>query len=135
MLSPRHSLRIFLVLIVAAPLLPQTAPGEHLVSTSDLHLAARSVSQARQANLVKMEKFLSTRPAKDALRTLKIDPVQVTQKLSVLTDEELSRLAARSENIQNVAAGDVTKKTVLKYVIVGAAAAVIIALVVTHKAT
>jgi hypothetical protein len=86
--------------------------------------------------VAQIEKFLLTGPARQAMSALKVDSEQVTHKLSSLSDDELARLAAQSEKIQSdIAAGDVTKKTLLKYVIVGAAAVVVIALVLTHNVT
>jgi hypothetical protein len=138
LLSLRQLLSVVLMTALAAvPSLAQPADdGDHLVSRPDLHRAARGAVQARQDSVAQIEKFLLTGPARQAMSALHVDSGQVTHKLSSLTDDELARLAAQSEKIQSdIAAGDVTKKTLLKYVIVGAAAVVVIALVLTHNVT
>jgi hypothetical protein len=137
-LSLRQLLSLVLTMtLVAAPSLAQASDnGDHLVSLPALHRATRAAAEARLHSVAQIQKFLLTGAARDAMSALKVDSVQVTQKLALLSDDELARLAAQSEKIQSdIAAGDVTRKTLLKYVIVGAAAAVIIALVLTHTAT
>ena len=59
-----------------------------------------AAAQARQSNLAKLEKFLSTEPARKVLKTAKLDSALVTHAISALSDEELSRLAIQSERIQ-----------------------------------
>jgi hypothetical protein len=137
-LSLRQLLSLVLMTALAAvPSLAQPADdGDHLVSQPDLYRAARAAVQARQHSVAQIEKFLLTGPARQAMSALKVDSEQVTHKLASLSDDELARLAAQSEKIQSdIAGGDVTKKTLLKYVIVGAAAVVVIALVLTHNVT
>jgi hypothetical protein len=115
--------------------LPQTA-AEHIVSVGDLHQSIRAAALARQSNLAKIETFLSTEPARRVLKAAKLDSAQVTQAISVLSDEELSRLAIQSERIQNdVVAGEGGKQRLLKYVVIGAATTVLIWVIVSHRAT
>jgi hypothetical protein len=65
-----------------------------------------------------------------------LDSAQVTQAISTLSDEELSRLAAQSESIQHdVVAGEGGKQRLLKYVILGAATTILIWVIVSHRAT
>jgi len=132
----RQSLSLLLLFTLGVvPVLPQTA-ADHIVSVGDLHQSIRAAAQARQSNLAKLEKFLSTEPARKVLMAVKLDSAQVTQAISALSDEELSRLATQSENIQNdVVAGEGGKQRLLKYVILGAAATMLIWVIVSHRAT
>jgi len=134
----RQSLSLVLLFTLGvAPALPQSAPApDHIVSAPDLHHSIRGAAQARQNNLAKVEKFLSTEAAKEALKAVKMDSAQIIQAVSVLSDEELSRLAVQSEKIQNdVAAGEVGKRQLLKYTIIGAATTILIWMIVSHRAT
>jgi len=132
----RQSLSLLLLFTLGVvPVLPQTA-ADHIVSVSDLHQSIRAAAQARQSNLAKLEKFLSTESARKVLMAVKLDSAQVTQAISALSDEELFRLATQSERIQNdVVAGEGGKQRLLKYVILGAATTILIWVIVTHRAT
>jgi len=132
----RQSLSLLLLFTLGVvPVLPQTA-ADHIVSVGDLHQSIRAAALARQSNLAKLEKFLSTEPARKVLMAVKLDSAQVTQAISALSDEELSRLATQSERIQSdVVAGEGGKQRLLKYVILGAATTILIWVIVSHRAT
>jgi hypothetical protein len=132
----RQSLSLLLLFTLGVvPVLPQTA-ADHIVSVGDLHQSIRAAALSRQSNLAKLEKFLSTEPARKVLMAVKLDSAQVTQAISALSDEELSRLATQSERIQNdVVAGEGGKQRLLKYVILGAATTILIWVIVSHRAT
>jgi len=126
---------LLLFTLGVVPALPQTA-ADHIVSAGDIHQSLRAAALARQSNVAKLEKFLSTEPARKVLMAVKLDSAQVTQAISALSDEELSRLATQSENIQNdVVAGEGGKQRLLKYVILGAATTILIWVIVSHRAT
>ena len=128
---------LLLFTLGVVPVLPQTAPGtDHIVSIGDLHQSIRDAALIRQKNIAKIEKFLSTEPARKLLKTAKLDSAQVTHAIAELSDEELSRLATQSEKIQNdVVAGEGGKQRLAKYLILGAATTVLIWVIVTHRAT
>ncbi|HXI38551.1 MAG TPA: hypothetical protein VNH83_01165 [Bryobacteraceae bacterium] len=117
------------------PALPQTA-ADHIVSVGDFHQSIRSAALARQSNVAKLEKFLSTEPARKVLQAVKLDSAQVTLAISNLSDEELSRLAVQSERIQHdVVAGEGGKQRLIKYVVIGAATTVLLWVILSHRAT
>ena len=132
----RQSLCLLLLFTVGVvPALPQTA-ADHIVSVGDVHQSISAAALSRQMNLAKLEKFLSTEPARKVLMAVKLDSVQVTQAISALSDEELSRLATQSERIQSdVLAGEGGKQRLLKYAILGAATTILIWVIVSHRAT
>ena len=134
----RQFLSVLLLLTLGVcPVWSQSAAvADHIVSAPALHRAVREAAQVRQTNLAKIDKFLGTEPAKQALSGLKLDSAQVSQAASVLTDEELSRLAAQAEKLQgDVAAGEIGKRQVVKYAVLGAATAIIVWLIASHRAT
>lgn len=114
------------------PLLPQTTQ-DHIVTAPDLHQAVRSATQSRQDNLAKLDKFFASEPARKALETVKMDPVKVSRSLTLLSDEELANLAARSDQMQrDVAAGSLTN-TQITYILIALATAVIILVIVAAR--
>jgi hypothetical protein len=134
----RPSLSLLLLFTLSVlPVLPQSSrAADHVVSVGDLHQSILAVAQARQTNLAKIERFLATEPAREALRAMKVDSAQITQAISVLSDEELSRLAVQSDKIQkDVTAGELRKGQLVKYVVLAAATTLLIWVIVTHRAT
>jgi len=134
MFSRSRQLLITLILSTLAvlPLLSQTT-SDHIVPARDLHQAVRAASQARQDHLTKLDKFFSTEPARKALETVKLDPAKVSQALALLSDDELARLAAQSEKIQqDVAAGSLSNQQIT-YILIALGTAVIILVIVAAR--
>ena len=131
----RQSLIMLVLLPVGIlPLASQTTSGgDHVVPAPVLHQAVRAASQARQDNLAKLDRFFSSEPAKKAFATAKLDSARVSQALSLLSDEELARLASQSDKVQNdVAAGALTNQQIT-YILIALATAVIILVIVAAR--
>ena len=113
------------------PASPQTATKEdHIVSGPELHQAVRAAASTRETNLAKIDKLFSTEAAKNAFRTVKFDPAKVSHAIAQLSDEEVAKLAARSEKLQNdLAAGALTNQQIT-YILIALATAVIILVLV-----
>ena len=128
---------VLLFTLAVFPALPQAAPGQdHIVSSDALHQAVRATAEARQGNLTKIEQFLATEGARQALKKVDLDPVRITKAVSVFSDEELARLAALTDKVQNdVTAGESAHRQILKYAIIAAATSILIWVIVTHRAT
>jgi hypothetical protein len=131
----RQSLIVLVLLFVGIlPLASQTTSGgDHVVPAPDLHQAVRAASQVRQDNLGKLDKFFTSEPAKKAFAAMKLDSARVSQAVSLLSDEELARLASQSDKIQNdVAAGALTNQQIT-YILIALATAVIILVIVAAR--
>jgi hypothetical protein len=134
MFSRFRPLLITLILsaLAALPLISQTT-SDHIVPAPDLHQAVRAAAQARQDHLTKLDKFFSSEPARKAFETMKLDPAKVSQALAFLSDDELARLAAQSEKIQqDVAAGALTNQQIT-YILIALGTAVIILVIVAAR--
>ena len=82
-------------------LLPSEALAQsHVVSPADLQKEMVKSTQARQHNLDTVRQFLSTPMAEKALKSAKMDPVQVKTAVSSLNDEDLAQLAVRADKAQ-----------------------------------
>ncbi len=105
---------------------------DHVVSESDLRAEVRGAAEARQANVARVQAFLASDAAQEALRSLKLDPARMQKAIPVLGDEELARLAARIDQ-ENFAAGGLTlSNTQVTYLILAIAVVVIVAILATR---
>ena len=86
----------------------------HVVSPADLQKAAVAATQARQRNIETIRQFLSTPAAEKAMQSLHINPAQVTQAVSSMSDEELANLAQRANKAQaDFAAGNLSDRDLI----------------------
>jgi hypothetical protein len=129
----RHLLiTLILSMLAALPLMSQTT-SDHIVPPKDLHQAVRAAAQARQDHLTKLDKFFASEPARKSFETVKLDPAKVSQALTLLSDEDLARLAAQSEKLQkDVAAGALTNQQIT-YILIALGTAVIILVIVAAR--
>lgn len=115
----------FLVALIGLPsvLSAQT----HVVNPADLQKEVVAATGARQRNVETVTGFLSsTKQAQRVLGSVGIDPAQVKTAVSSLNDQELARLAARSEIAQaDFAAGTISDRDLL-LILVGIAALILI---------
>ncbi len=103
---------------------------EHVIGTAELHQAIAAVSKSRQQNLTKVQEFFSTNSTRRALQSAKIDIEKVKQVIPLLDDEELARLAAQTEKIQNDIAGGALTNQQITYIIIALATAVVILIII-----
>jgi hypothetical protein len=96
------------------------------VTPADLQKEAVASTRARQHNLETVNRFLSSPASEKVLGTAGIDPAQLKTAVSALSDEELARLAARSEKAQaDFAAGRMSDRDLL-LILLGIAALILI---------
>lgn len=122
-----------LALVLGASLFStQTLLAEdHLVSPSDMQQDMHAASQVRQQNEQQLRSFLSTAEAQRAIKAAKMDPQQVTNAVGQLSNDDLSRLAARSAAAQkDFAAGRIDDHDLL--VILVCVAVLILVVVAVH---
>ena len=86
----------------------------HVVSPAELQRAAVAATTARQHNLETINGLLSSPEVEKAFVGTGIDPAQVQTAISALNDQELARLAARSEKVRaDFAAGTLSERDLL----------------------
>src|SRR5262249_18760866 len=101
-----------LVFVFAVPqsLVAQT----HVVSPSELQNAIVASTQARNRNMETIREFLSSSAAEKALQSAHMDPTQVKQAISSLSDQELAQLASRASKAQaDFAAGNLNERDLI----------------------
>ncbi len=84
---------------VPRSLIAQAVP--HVVSSTDLEKATADASTTRQQNLDSLNRFLSSDQARRAMQSARINPQQVKNAVTGLTDEELAQLASRANKAQS----------------------------------
>src|SRR5690242_5813878 len=76
---------------------PQHAAAQqHVVPLSELYGSVRSAGEIRARNAADIQRVLSLPAARDALQKASLDEGRVQLAMSVLSDQELSRLAERA---------------------------------------
>jgi len=110
----RGSVACVLITIFAVPGNLMAEAGAHLVSPADLQKAAVNASQTRQHNLETLRTFLSSERAQKALKSANMDPQQVKNAVSSLSDADLAQLAARADKAQtDFAAGNFSDRDLI----------------------
>lgn len=109
---------------------PAVMPAqEHVVSPSELRRDVREASKSRQENASRLRRFLGSDTARNAVGAAKLDAGRIDRAIAALSDEELARLASKSQQIENdFAAGRLTSSQVT-YIILGAILIIVIAIV------
>jgi hypothetical protein len=106
------------------PITAQTA--DHLVSPGDLNKAAQDATHVRQQNIDTLRGFLSSPKAEKTLEQAHMNPVEVQNAVSGLSDQELAQLASRASKAQNeFAAGSMSDRDLL-LILVGIAVIILI---------
>lgn len=116
----RYSLDCFAVFVLsfllASPpsLFAQGLAQDHVVSPAEIQKDLAASSQTRERNQEQIIRFLSTRQAREAMRSAHVDYVQVTNAVSMLSNAEMAQLAARSNQAQkDFAAGTISNHDLL----------------------
>lgn len=103
---------------------------KHVVSPADVQKDVVAASRAREAQLEKVDKFFSSEMAQKALKSARIDSGKLQRAVRALDEDELARLAARTDKVQqDFAAGALTNQEIT-YILIALATAVIIIVIV-----
>jgi len=100
-------------------------PG-HVVNPADLSKAAVESSRARQNNLQTLKEFVSSAKAQQALKSSHMNPEQVKNAVSGLSDGELAQLASRVQKAQSDFAAGVLSDRDLIVILVAIAVLILI---------
>jgi hypothetical protein len=95
-----------------------------------LQQAIKDAAQTRQKNRKDVESFFSSEPARKALKAGKVDYQKVQTAVATLSPDELARLAARTNHLQQDFAGGVLDSQQMTYAIIALATAVLVLIIV-----
>jgi hypothetical protein len=126
----REGLTFLTILLLVAPFL---FAGDHLVSSAELHQQLLGAAQARQSDTAKIERFLSYEPVQKVMKATGMDESKVRQAVSMLSDEELARLAARANKVENDFAAGALNNQEITYILIALGTAVVILVIVAAR--
>ncbi len=106
---------------------------EHVVSTKDLHRDIVAAARTQETNLAKVQKFFSTDLARKALKSANLPYEKVQNAVSTLNDEELARLAARTDKVEAEFAAGTLSNQQITYIVIALATAVIVLILVAAR--
>jgi len=92
-------LMLFLAALLAAPSL---AAQSHIVSSAELHEAVEAKSYQREQNLQQVSCFLAGPHGEEVLHSAKLSMQEATDAVAHLSDEELDRLAAKTQEAERL---------------------------------
>lgn len=84
--------------VIAAP--QAAIAQDHVVSPAEIQNSVSSASTTRQQNEEQLRSFLATKQMQQAMKSRGIDPQEVTNGVSQLSNSELASLTARSQKAQ-----------------------------------
>ena len=106
------------VLVAVLACSPILSAQTHVVNPADLQKEALAATGSRQRNMETVNRFLSSSKVQEALGSAGVNLAQVKTAVSSLNDEELARLAARSDKAQaDFAAGRISDRDLLLIVL------------------
>ncbi|PYP86512.1 MAG: hypothetical protein DMG65_18665 [Candidatus Angelobacter sp. Gp1-AA117] len=98
----------------------------HVVNPADLQKEIVKSTEVRQHNIQTVQQFLSSPMAEKAMKSAKVDPVQVKNAVSSLSDEDLAQMASRADKAQaDFAAGRLSDRDLI-WIIVAVVALILI---------
>lgn len=116
-------LAVFCIASVSA----QVVEKDHAVSAAQLRKDTQKAAETRQADEAAVRAMFQTDAAKETLKSAGIDYKQVDQAVSQVSDEELSRMALRSREVnKDFAAGNLGDRDLLIILLVAVALILII---------
>jgi hypothetical protein len=117
-------LTVWLAALAAGP--RQLAAEEHVVSGDELRQRIVSAQQTREDQLREVHKFLSSEAVKKSLQSADLSVNQVQRAVSLLDDDELTRLANRTRSIANDLRAGALNNQQLTYIVIALATAVVV---------
>jgi len=119
-------LSLSLLLTIPPTLVAQT----QAITPSQLQEAIRNAAKTQQKNRNDVQVFFSSELARKAMKVGKVDYQRVQTAVATLSPEELARLAARTNQLQQDFAGGALNSEQMTYAIIAIATAVLVLIIV-----
>jgi Flp pilus assembly protein TadB len=118
------------VILAITGYVPANAQGQgkdHAVTAGQLHQDVQKAAETRRENEAAVREMFASDQAKETLKSAGIDYKQVDQAISQVNDEDLARMAQRSQEVKkDFAAGRLDDRDLLIIVLVAVALILII---------
>lgn len=127
----RYCSSLMIVLMTLGFMVPQTLVAQpQQVTAAELRDAVKRSAIVRQGNLDQVRSFFADPKITKILKDAHLDSVRIDKAMSTLDASELSKLAARTSQVQrDFAAGALTNQQ-LTYIVIAIGAAVIVLILV-----
>jgi hypothetical protein len=130
----RHTMLVCTTLLAATLVFAGSLPAraqdqgkDHAVSSGQLRKDVQKAAEARQANEAAVRELFASDAAKETLKSAGIDYQKVDQAIGQAGDEDLARLAERSQQVRkDFAAGRLDDRDLLIILLVAVALVLII---------
>ena len=130
----RHTMLVCTTLLAATVVFAGSPPArgqeqgkDHAVSSGQLRNDVQKAAELRQANEAAVRELFASDAAKETLKSAGIDYRKVDQAVGQASDEELARLAERSQEVRkDFAAGRLADRDLLIILLVAVALVLII---------
>ena len=122
-----------LFLLGALALLPAAVSAqteEHIVAPSEIQQEIVAASESRKANLSQIDHFLQSERVDKVLKTAKIDGNQIRQAVPLLSDEEVTRLASTTVQLEKDFTAGALSNQEITYILIALVTAVVILVIV-----
>ena len=129
MLKPGKMCVPALLVCLGLQLAGQTASSDHVVPLGEMERRIAGESAQRRANLGKVESFLAMGKVDEALRNAKLDPQAIRAAASLLSDEELAKLAPRAESVKAEIQGGALSNQELTYIVIALVTALVVVII------
>ena len=109
----------FIALLICLMAMPgNLRAAEHVIDNEELQDAINDAAKIREDNLQQLQNFLATPEIESILKKNSIDLNKVNQATAQLSDEELAKLAAQSQQIQKDFAGGFLSNRELMFLVI-----------------
>ena len=129
MLKPGKMCVPALLVCLGLQLAGQTASSDHVVPLGEMEQRIAGESAQRRANLSKVESFLSMEQVEGVLRNAKLDPQAIRAVASLLSEEELAKLAPRAESVKADIQGGALSNLELTYIVIALVTALVVVII------
>jgi hypothetical protein len=122
----RKSISMLLTLAFAVLLVGPQNAAAHVVPVTKLNEDLKSATETRQANITAVQKVLSTAQAQQLLSAANLDKAKAEKSVSLLSDEDLSRLAQQATQAEADIAAGLTRGQTSLLILAGAVVVIIL---------
>ena len=125
---------VALVLCISAMIaLPQLSLAQdHVVSPADLGNALADSTATRQKQIAQIDEFLASKQAREALQLAHLDYQQIQIAVPSLSNEDLARMSARTQQINNDFAAGLSNRDLLWLAVIGVAIIIVVVIATRH---
>lgn len=127
----RNARLALVVALIGVFAVPQDALAQsHVLSSSDLQQQMIAAAKERQGKVERVQQFFGSEVAQKALKSSGMDYKQVQSAVSQLDDQELAKLAAKTDKAQQDFAAGALSNQQITYILIALATAVIVIILV-----